>query len=199
MGAPSGNRATRAAQRQEAERQARIEATTARIDTLFGNPQRQRQYGDYLGSLRNVYQQDASRQKDMADRNLRFSLARSGLTGGAAAVDQGALLGDEYRRGLLRSEQQAQQGVAGLRAADETSRLNLLQMANAGTGLTSAATNAANAMRSNLATAQSAGTVNALGDIFGGTADILKKQREAALARKTWLTGMQPLYGSGGR
>lgn len=186
----SNDDAQKQARRDEAGRTARIRDTTARIDATFDSPERQQQYDNYAAALRGQYTMDAGRQKAIADRNLRFSMARGGLTGGSAAADGGASLRDEYSRGILDAEGRVQGGVADLRGSDQQSRLNLIQLANAGTDTTSAVANAGAALRSNLATARGAGIGQGLGDIFAGTTSIYKKQQEAAERRRQQLAGI---------
>lgn len=188
------NDAQQAAQREESARQARVVDATRRIDSAFDSPGRQAQYTDFMAALRGLYRTDADKQKAVADRNLRFSLARSGLTGGSAAADARTTLGEEYSRGILDAEQRAQGGVADLRNADQQARLNLIQLANAGTGATSAATNAAAAMRANLSSAEATRRTQGLGDIFASTADTYRRQQTAAAARRGQLAPLGSLY-----
>lgn len=194
MGA--GNNASNTAAREEKQRQARIKDSTRRIDATFDSPERQQQYADYATALRTHYTGDANRQKTIADRNLKFSMARSGLTGGAASVDAGRTLRDDYTRGILDSEQRVQGGLADLQGQDQASRLSLIQLANAGTDATSGAANAAAAMRSNIAGAQAQGRTQGLGDIFGNTADIYKNQQLAAERRRGQISPLGSLYGN---
>ncbi len=190
----SSNRAAKQARADEQKRQARVAESTRRIDAAFDAPERQAQYDQYFGALRGLYRKDADRQKEVADRNLRFSLARSGLTGGSAAVDARNTLGEEYSRGILEAETRAQGGVADLRSADQATRLNLIQLANAGTDVTSAATNAAAAMRANLAAARGSNRTAALGDLFGQTSDIYRRQQLAAATRRGQLAPLGSYY-----
>lgn len=190
----SNDDAARAARQEEANRQARVAAATRRIDAAFDSPERQGQYDEYLAALRGLYRADADRQKGIADRNLRFSLARSGLTGGSASVDANKQLGDEYTRGILDAEQRAQGGVGELRSADQATRLQLIQLANAGTDATTAATNAAAGMRANLSAARGGLRTQALGDLFGGTADLYRRQQLAAATRRGQLAPLGSLY-----
>lgn len=192
MGA--GNSASGAARMEEAARQQRVTDATGRIDAAFDSPERRGQYDNYLNALRGLYRNDADRQKGIADRQQRFSLARSGLTGGSAAVDARNTLGDEYSRGILKSEERSQAGVADLRNADQQTRLQLIQLANAGTDATTAATNAATAMRANLATARGSSQTAALGDLFGNTADVYKRQQLGAATRRGQLAPLGSYY-----
>jgi hypothetical protein len=179
------NDAQKQARREESARQKRIGDTTARIDATFDAPARQAQYDAYAQALRAQYQQDAARQKAIADRALKFSMARGGLTGGSVAADTGAGLRDEYTRGILDAEGRTQGGVADLRSADQQSRLNLIQLANAGTDTTSALANAGAAMRANIDTARATGRGQGLGDIFASTRGVYERQREEAGRRRS--------------
>ena len=76
----------RQAQEAEAARLRNIADATNRINTAFDAPERQKQYTDFLSALRDKFQTDLGRQHDVAQRNLKFSLARGGLTGGSAEV-----------------------------------------------------------------------------------------------------------------
>lgn len=176
------NKATKQAARQEADRQAEISRGTDLIDQAFAA--RQPQYDDFVNALREHYMADANRQKSVADRQLRFSMARGGLTGGSAQADANTLLGREFSQGILGAERQAQSGLADLRGRDEQSRMNLLALVQSGANATTAAQQAGNAMLSNLQGARADGLVQGVGDIFGGTADLYKQQQEAAARRR---------------
>jgi hypothetical protein len=195
MGGNSGKAAQAEATKQEAERQARIANATKRIDSIFSAPGRERQYQDYGQATNALYLQDANRQKTNADRLLRFAMARGGLTGGSAALAGGRNVRDEYTRGVLEAARRSQAGVADLRSQDNAARLNLIQLANAGTDATSAAQNAAAAMRTNLAAAQTGAVAGGLGDIFGTTAELYKRQQEAAERRRAQQAPLGTLYG----
>src|SRR5688572_11550915 len=104
----SSNSAQRQAQRAEADRQARIASTTSRINSVYDAPGRQAQYDDFLSAVRQNYTEDATRQKTTADRDLKFSMARSGLHGGSADVDARRTAGEEFQRGILQAEDRAQ-------------------------------------------------------------------------------------------
>jgi hypothetical protein len=196
MSANSGKAAAQA-QAQENARRNRVKETTKRIDTIFDDPKRTAQYDQLAQDLLANFSLDANRQKAVADRQLRFSLARGGQTGGSAAVDAGRVLRDDYTRGILKATQQAQGGAADLRNADQTSRMNLIQLANAGTDVTSAAANAASAMRASLEGARSGAVANGLGDIFANSAGIYQKQQEAAERRRAQTMPLGGYYSMG--
>lgn len=186
MGASSGaSAAQNAANQSEAQRQAQVAATTQRINDIFNSPQRQQQYSDLGNSLTSFYTNDANRQKAIADRNLMFSEARSGLTGGSAAADAGNLLSDEYTRGLLSAGQKAQGAVAGLEGQDQQTRAQLTQLAQNGLDSTTAASQAASAMSAGIGNAQNSAAAQGLGDIFGQTSALYQQQQQAAAFRKS--------------
>lgn len=180
----------------ERRRQAAILAGTSRVNAVFDSPDRAKQQQDFLNAIRAYYTQDANKQKGIADRKLKFSMARSGLTGGSAAVDSNRLLGEEYTKGLLDSENKAQAGYNDLRAQDEQSRLNLLSMVRSGMDTTTAASRAGAAISQNAATAQTDAMSRGLGDVFGSTANVYKDQQEAAARRRGVLDVQGSVYGA---
>lgn len=192
----SHNSAQNAAQQAETERQSKIAATTQQINSAYDSPARTKQYDDFLGAVRQNYTEDATRQKGIADRGLKFSMARSGLNGGSAEVDARRTSGQEFQRGILQSEDKAQGALGDLKSADEQSRLQLIQMAQSGLDSTTAAQRA-NAQisagaQSSLANAKAQG----LGDIFGSTLKTVDAQQQAAATRRGMTAPVGSLYGN---
>jgi len=111
-----GDKAARRAEAAEIERKQQVAAATGAIDRAFAG--RGSQLTDFVTALREQFGSEARRQKKDADRNLKFSLARGGLTGGSAAADIGTQLGDEFQRGILKGERLSQSALADLRSAD---------------------------------------------------------------------------------
>jgi hypothetical protein len=197
MGASSGARKAQQAQAAaESERQKTVAGTTARINSIYDAPARKAQQQDFVNSVRQRFTGDASRQKAVADRNLKFANARSGLIGGSQEVDSRKMLGDEFTRGILEAENKAQGALGDLQAQDEASRLNLINMARSGLDATTAANRANAATRVNLQNVLSSSTANGLGDIFGATAKTYKDQQEADARRKGQMAPVGSLYGS---
>jgi hypothetical protein len=183
MGFGGGNSAQHAAQRAEESRRLAIADTTQQVNQIYDAPQRQGQYNDYASAVRKRYTDDANRQKGVADRNLKFSLARGGLAGGSADVDARRTLGEEYSRGILTAEDKAQQAVQGLRSQDEQSRMNLIQLVQSGLDATTAAQRANAGVAQTAQQAQAGAVTGGLGDIFGQTASTYKTQQDAAARR----------------
>lgn len=178
----SSNRAARAAEQAERERQARVSANVESINRAFAG--REGQYADFLDALRSYYTSDLNRQQQDASRQLKFALARSGLTGGSQAAYAGKELAREANRGAITAEQRAQNALASLRAQDEQSRLAMISLAQSGQNIGDAATQTANALRANINAAQSEGLASGLGDVFGNTAATYKAMKEAAALRR---------------
>lgn len=166
----------------EAERQARISKNVGDINSAFGN--RQGQYDAYLAAVRKNLGSQLTKQQGVASRNLKFSLARGGLTGGSAAVDKGADLQDEFRKGALDVESKAQSGAAGLQQKDEASRLSLISLAQAGGDIGDAAGQTASMLQANTQGALNESGTQTLGDVFGSTAQTYKTMQEAANLRR---------------
>lgn len=192
MGSGGGN-ASRQAQQAEAERQARIAATTGEINRVYDAPERTNQYNDFLSAVREHYTSDAKRQKGVADRNLKFSMAKAGLSGGSADADARTTLGEEFTRGLLQAEDTAQSSLGDLKASDEASRLQLLTMAQSGLDATTAASRAMANVQQGAQTAKSRATADGLGDIFAATNKTYQTQQEA-VGRRAGITA--PIGGS---
>ena len=180
----------------EAARQVAIKQGTARVNSVFDDPARAAQRADFLKAIREFYTGDANRQKGIADRNLKFSMARSGLTGGSAAVDSNRTLGEEYTKGLLDAENKAQGAYSDLEMQDEQTRLGLLAAVRSGMDATTAAQRAAGGMAQNAAGAKSDALAQGLGDSFGSTAQTYKTQREAADRRRGVIDAYGSVYGS---
>lgn len=193
----SAQRAQRDAERQERERQARIANTTHRINAAYDAPERQAQYADFTKALRDHYTNDANRQQAIAGRNLKFAMARSGNVGGSVDVDAKRTLGEEYTQGILTAENKAQGALGDLKAQDETSRLNLIQLAQSGLDSTTAATRAGAQIQASAQGAKSDALAKGLGDVFGTTAGIYKQQQENDARRRGQTAPVGSLYGRG--
>ena len=180
----SKNKAQDAAASEEAARQASIASAQSGINNAYDNPQRKGEIADYVQSLRKFFGDDLSRQKADTDRQLKFALARGGLTGGSTNIDQQKRIGENYTRGLLDVERKAQAGGANLESADQDSRLSLISMATQGLDATTAASQSAAAMRSGLAANKATDMANGLGDVFAGTKSYYQKAAEDAVRRR---------------
>ena len=177
-----GDRASKEAARKEEARLRQIKQSQGAIDAVFNRRGPQQQ--DFVNALRDFFNVDIRQQKTVADRQLKFGLARGGLTGGSAAADAGTLLGEEFTKGLLDAEQQSQGALANLRADDESSRQSLLALAQTGISSGSATQRALSASKANLEGVRARSLTEGIGNVFGGTADLFRKQQEAAERRR---------------
>lgn len=182
MGAGGGNKQVEAQKQQEAARQTAISKNVTDINSAYAG--REGQYNDFGAALRKQYGTELARQQGNTSRNLKFSLARNGQTGGSVAVDAGKKLGEEFNTGTLNAEHKTSGAVADLRAKDEASRLQMISLAQSGSDIGNAASQTASALRASLEGAKADNTASGLGDIFGGTADIYKSMQEASQIRK---------------
>lgn len=195
----TSSKSTTAAQQAEQWKQSQIDKTIDQINAIYDSDSRKQQISDYQTALQDYYLQDLNYQKTTADRDLKFALARSGLTGGSRQVDANRTLGEEYQKGILQAEQSAQSAASNLQSQDEQSRSNLLSLAQSGLSTTDAATRAASAMQSSLSSAKADAYGQGLGDIFTSVATTKKnseeqKQQRLANAQYTSLYG--PYYTS---
>lgn len=184
MAGGGDNRAANEANRQEQQRQAAIANTQGRVNQVFNDPSRAADISDYVGAIRQYHGDDLNRQKGDADRELRFAMARSGLTGGSTQVDQQKLFGEDYARGLLDVERRAQGAGAELESADQDARARLISLATSGLDATTAAQSAASAMRTNLEAGKSSAMANNIGQVFGQTKTFADRARDASEKRR---------------
>ena len=195
MGAGAGNSATRRAERAENARQARMAQGEREVNAAFDAPGRQQQYADFLKAVREGYMLDANKQKAIADRRLKFALARSGNTGGSVAIDQNRTLGEEFTKGIIGSENRAQGALADLKSDDENSRQALISMIRSGADATTAASRMMSMGASNASGAKSRALTDGIGDIFSGTSDLYLRAEDAAARRRGARDAQVSLYG----
>lgn len=199
MGGGSNGSATKAAQ-EESWRQNNINQAVDQINAIYGGASRQADIADFLGASRSFYTNELEKQKGVADRSLKFAMARNGLTGGTASIDANRTLGENYQAGVLSADRLAQQAAADLRTADDNSRMNLISQASTGMGLTSGAQQAAQAMQANLQGSRGAMKADALGDVFGGLANVFTNSKNMAEERRgnrAYGLLYQPGFGAG--
>lgn len=191
----AGESAADRAQRIEEERQARIAETQKRINAVFDSSGRAADIADVVAAVRERDIADLDRQKADVDRALRFALARGGQIGGSTQRDQQKGLGEEYGRGLIGVEQRARGVGSDLEARDQDARARLIQLATQGLDATTAASQAASALRSNLESGRATAYGQQLGDYFGGAGSFIKQANEAAARRRANQDAQLSLYG----
>lgn len=191
----TNNSASQAAAAQDAQRQAQINQSVGQITSAYSSPQRAASIDQYGKTVNNYLTGQVNEQEATNARNLKFAMARSGLTGGSAAVDSNTQLQKDYAKGLLTASQQAQAAKAGLQQADTNSENQLIGLAQQGSYI--------GAIPQQIATAQSAANgaaanyanPAALGNLFAGTANIYNTEQTAAANRRAQQSPIGSLYG----
>jgi len=191
----TGNSAANAANAANAQQQADIQKSVGQITSAYSNPNRANQYAQYNQNLSNYYTGQVNNQEAVNARNLTFANARSGLTGGSAAVDNNAQLQKDYTQGLLNASQQATAGTSALEQSDVNAKNQLIGLAQQGNYTGAIPTQASQAQNASLGAAQNYGQANSLGNIFAGTAGIYQNEQTAAANRKAQTSPIGSLYG----
>lgn len=192
----TGNSAAKAAQQANDSRQAGINAAVDKINTAYSSPARQSQYENYGTNLQNYYTGQVNNQEGVNARNLKFAMARSGLTGGSASVDANTQLQKDYTQGLLQASQQAQAGKASLQQSDINAKNQLIGLAEQGAYTGAIPTQIAQAQQASTGAAQNYGSANALGNLFAGTSQIYQNEQTSAANRKAQITPIGSAYGA---
>jgi hypothetical protein len=180
----TGNGAANAANQANAQQQAAIQNAVGQITSAYSNPARQQQYNQYGKNLQSYYDSQVNNQEATNARNLKFAMARSGLTGGSAAVDSNTQLQKDYTNALLQASQSAQAGTSALEQSDINAKNQMISLAQQGnyTGQIPQAT--AQAQATTLRAAQNFGQANSLNNLFQGTGSIWSQEQTAAANRQ---------------
>lgn len=178
MGGGGGN-AAQAASDQEAARQKGIQQSVAQINSIYDSPERQQQYTDFGKAQQayNLYQ--LNQQNTIANRNLNFSMARSGLTGSSADADAAAMQEQEYNTADLKGQQQALASAAALKQEDQQSKSSLIGLAESGLDATSASVQGLDSLRANIQNAQAQGQASDIGTAFSGLGSYFANSEKA--------------------
>lgn len=192
----TSNSAANAAQTADNQRQQQIAQSVQQITSAYNSPQRQQQYQVYGQNLNKYYTGQVNDQEGINARNLKFANARSGLTGGSAAVDSNTQLQKDYAKALLTASQQSQAGTSALEQSDINSKNQLVSLAQQGNFTGAIPQQIATAQNANLQAGQGYSNANALGNLFTGTAGIYQNEQTAAANRRAQTTPIGSLYGS---
>jgi hypothetical protein len=191
----TGNSAANAANAANAKQQKDITDSVNQITAAYNNPNRAGQYEQYKTNLGNYYTGQVNNQEAVNARNLKFAMARSGLTGGSAAVDSNTQLQKDYTQGLLDASRQATAGTSALEQSDVNAKNQLIGLAQQGNFTGAIPSQIAQAQNASLGAAQNFGNANSLGNIFAGTAGIYQNEQTAAANRKAQQSPIGSLYG----
>jgi hypothetical protein len=194
----TGSSAANAAAAQQAQQQQQIQQSVAAINAAYSSPNRQQQYDQYGNALNKYYTDQVNTQEATNARNLKFANARSGLTGGSAAVDSNTQLQKDYTQGLLQASQAAQGGRAALQQSDINAKNQLIALAQQGNYTGTIPTQVAQAQQTSLGAAQNYGNANAINNLFAGTAGIYNNEQVAAANRRAQQSPIGSIYGGTG-
>jgi hypothetical protein len=180
----SSNKAYKQARADEERRRREIQSAQRRIEGIFASPEREQQVRDFINANLALRQSELDRGHRDAGLDLKFALARSGLSGGSADIDQNADLAENYFRGSAEAVRAAENAGAQLRAQDQSSKQQLFAQLLGGADATTAAQNAGQMMRTNAALAGEEGIYGAFDNLFGQFADLNKASKVAAGERR---------------
>lgn len=142
--------------------------------------------------------EDIARNRADAQRDVRFGLQRSGLTGGSVDVDTQRRITDANQRSVIQANQMADSQVAKMRSDDESTRADLISRINAGLDADSAATTAMQRMAINRDAALSEPSSYALNNLFAGIGNMWNSYQYAAAAANPYGTSAKPVGSSSG-
>ena len=191
----TNNSAANAANAANTQQQQQIQNSVNQITSAYGSPNRANQIEQYGQNLNKYYTGQVNNQEAINARNLTFANARSGLTGGSAAVDSNAQLQKDYTQGLLTASQQAQAGTSALQQSDVNAKNQLISLAQQGNLTGAGPSLAATAQNATLGAAANFGNANSLGNVFAGTQGIYQNEQTAAANRKAQTSPFGSLYG----
>jgi hypothetical protein len=194
----TGSSATNAAAAANTQQQAAIQNSVNQINSAYSSAGRQAQYQQYGNTLNQYYTNQVNENEANQARNVKFAMARSGLTGGSAATDANTQLQKDYTQGLLQASQQAQGGQAALQQSDINAKNQLVSLAQQGGNIGSIPGQVSAAQSAALGSAQNYGNANSLANLFGGTAQIYQNEQTQAANRKAQQSPIGSIYGSSG-
>lgn len=111
--------------------------------------QRNALYGTISNDATNKALVDLDKERAITERNLSFDIARNGLTGGSRDIDANRDVLDTYQQGVLRSKEMGNTAATNARAADDNTRIKLINSVRAGLDQGSAVNQAYAEMRNN--------------------------------------------------
>lgn len=152
----------------EKQRQAKIAATQAVINSIFSDPWRETMYSDAEKTALDYNRALLDDEYKQAQEKLTASLARRGLIGGSAEVSEQQRVQENFNRELGKLQSYAVGQGLQLRSADEQAKQRLLGLATSGIDTASAAQSAYSSLGSSLALAKEAGRDYQIGDLLSG-------------------------------
>lgn len=117
------------------------------------------------------------RDRTKAERAVRFQLARQGLMGGSADVDQGQELLEKFQEGSLEARNASTASSNDARASDENTRVNLINNIRSGMAESDAVSAAYAGLNNNATAARDNAMATNIGSFFDDLS-ILQQQQQ---------------------
>jgi hypothetical protein len=187
----SNDKASKQAAQNEAQTKADIAKATSGINAVYDDPSRTAEYDKLRADTTKFYTSDVNSQEAIAERKMKFALARSGLAGGSQQAAEGAQLGKDYDKAIIEAQQKGNKAASDLRSADESSRMNLLAMAQSGLDAGTAQSQATSSLQNNLLSGEAQSTADSLSGMFGDLSSVYQNSEDQKALRN------QSLYGYG--
>ena len=201
-------RQMRADEARRAQEEMRRQAAVAHINRLYGLGggaeaarnlnERNAAYSQVRQNNLNLMMDDIGRNRDDAQRAVRFGLARSGLAGGSVDIDANRQITDANQRSIIQANQLADAQVAKMRSDDENTRADLISRINAGMDADSAAAAAALRMALNRQQALSEPSSKLLNNLFAGIGNAWNQYQFANGAANPYGNMQKSVGGLGG-
>lgn len=181
-----------AAQQQERDRQARIDAATAGINSIFADSGRDATYAAHKDAVFDINKRDIDEQYTDAERENRFGLARAGLMGGSVDVDSNEDLTERMNKGLMQATGLADTAASDLKMQDERARQSLTSLAQSGIDTGTAQTMALRQLDANAQAASAARQGSTVGNLFDDMSQAyLLRQQNAGMQAGRGQAGSQ--------
>lgn len=123
-------------------------------------------YAKLADDSKQLQMKDLGLQRDVAQRETGFDLARRGLSGGSRQIDAEADIGTQFNKGVLQAQTQAQNIANTAEQADEKTRMNLINGIRGGMDEADAISGAMNGMSATAANAQNQSQNQEIGGFF---------------------------------
>jgi hypothetical protein len=154
-----------------------VAASKAKADALKGSgAARENLYKKIGTDATNTALLDLNKERGITERDLNFSLARNGLSGGSRDIDANKDVLDTYQQGVLKASNIGLQTGNNARSNDEKTRVNLINSIHAGLSDGDATAQAYAAMSNNAKSAADDANNASLAGFF----DVLKQQQAQA-------------------
>lgn len=194
MGASGPSSAAKAQQAAADQRDRDIKNASNQINAIFDDPARAQEISDYQNAVQQRQMTDLNTEFGDQSRQLKFAMARQGLTSGSEDVDLHDRMNQDYAKGVLQATAASKQAAGNLQAADEATRSRLLTQAASGYGLTDVNQQALSGAESNLQTAQGSIAPAYFDQLFGDYSTIYNQSQVDQSRRAAEQAGLGTLF-----